>query len=416
VSDKAAQSKQSLLRAEATATAALAAVYFLRMLGLFVVLPTYALGAAELPGATETLIGLGVGVYGGTQALLQIPFGRWSDRLGRKPVIVGGLLIFVLGSLLAASADDIFMSIIGRALQGAGAVSAAIMALAADLTRESIRTRVMAAIGISIGVSFAVAFVIGPLIAAAAGLGGVFSFAALLGLVAIALVIWVVPTPPKPAPGHAAPRHALRTALADKNLLRLDGSIFCLHFLITATFVVLPLILRDTVGLAAHELWRLYLPALVLSVGGVMPLLRMADRQGDRTSLFVLASLGLSVILIAWWAYGGGQWLAGLLLTAFFLAFNLLEAGLPALVSRAAPVRIRGTALGVYATSQFLGTFLGGVAAGLVHEFLGSSAVFVMNALVALTLAWLARGLRLPPLPASGTATARLMEAPGHGG
>jgi MFS family permease len=414
VSRKAAPPQVRLTQAEVTATAALAAVYFLRMLGLFVVLPTYALGAAELPGATEALVGLGVGVYGGTQALLQIPFGRWSDRLGRKPVIVGGLLVFVLGSLLAAAAEHILVSILGRALQGAGAVSAAIMALAADLTRESIRTRVMAAIGISIGVSFAVAFVLGPLLAALAGLAGVFAFAALLGLVAIALVVWVVPAPPPPAPDAEGPRDALRRTLADANLLRLDGSIFCLHFLLTATFVVLPLVLRDTAGLAAQDLWRLYLPALVLSVGGVMPLLRIADRQGDRSGLFVLATTGLGLVQLAWWAYGGGVWLAGLLLTAFFLAFNLLEAGLPALVSRAAPAGIRGTALGVYATSQFLGTFLGGVAGGLVHQFQGSGAVFLMNVLIALMLAWLARGLRLPPLPAP--AAARLVEAPGHGG
>lgn len=415
MSRKAPAPPSPFTRAEVSTTAALAAVYFLRMLGLFVVLPTYALGAAELPGATEALVGFGVGVYGGTQALLQIPFGRWSDRLGRKPIIVGGLFIFVLGSVLAACADHILWSILGRALQGAGAVSAAIMALAADLTRESIRTRVMAAIGISIGVSFAVAFVLGPLIAAASGLGGVFAFAALLGLAAIVLVLWVVPSPPAPVAGQEPPRDALRRALADANLLRLDSGIFCLHFLLTATFVVLPLVLRDTAGLSAGELWRLYLPALVLSVGCVMPLLRVADRHGDRPGLFIAASLGLAVVQLAWATYGGGQWLAGLLLTVFFLAFNLLEAGLPALVSRAAPAGIRGTALGVYATSQFLGTFLGGVAAGLLHEFHGTGAVFLMNGLIALGWAWLARGLRLPPLPAVGAPAARLAEAPGQG-
>jgi MFS family permease len=389
-------SKSPMSPAERVAAAALAGVYFLRMLGLFIVLPTYALGAAELQGATEALVGLGVGIYGGTQALLQIPFGRWSDRLGRKPVIVGGLLIFVVGSLVAASADHILMSILGRALQGAGAVSAAIMALAADLTRESSRTRVMAMIGISIGVSFALAFVLGPVIAAVVGLMGVFGFAAVLGLAAIALVIWVVPEAPPPARHGSTPPDALRRALSDTNLLRLNAGIFCLHFVLTATFVVLPLVLRDTAGLEAQELWRLYLPALLLSVACVMPMARAADHRGNGNRLFLAAIAALVFVEAAWAFYPGGQWLAGLLLLGFFLGFNLLEASLPALVSRAAPQAIRGTALGVYATTQFLGTFLGGAMGGLLHGGHGTTSVFLMNALVAGLWWGFARGLRLP--------------------
>lgn len=391
-----------MTRSELIAACSLAGVYFLRMLGLFVVLPAYALHAHELSGATDTLIGVAVGVYGGTQALLQIPFGRWSDRYGRKPIIIGGLLLFILGSLLAASASDIYTSIAGRALQGAGAVSAAIMALAADLTREEIRTRVMAIIGISIGMSFALAFVIGPLVATVAGLAGLFSFAALLGVLAIVLMVWAVPNPPAmKAAAHGVAGRDLHRALADPNLIRLNLGIFCLHALLTATFVVLPLVLRDRAGLPASAHWQLYLPALLLSVACVMPLVRRADRGREGQRLFLASILGLATVELLLAGYQGGTLLAGLLLLMFFLAFNLLEAGLPALVSRAAPGEIRGTALGLYATTQFLGTFLGGVLAGLVHEHVGLNAVFLMNAAIAGAWAWSSVGLSLPAMSAA---------------
>lgn len=390
-----------MLRSELVAALTLAGVYFLRMLGLFVVLPAYALHAHDLDGASASLIGVAVGVYGATQALLQIPFGRWSDRYGRKPIIIGGLLVFILGSLIAASASDIYTSILGRGLQGVGAVSGAIMALAADLTRAEVRTRVMALIGISIGIAFATAFVIGPLIASALGLSGLFGFSALLGFGAILLVVFGVPDPVQAPQASPEASRALWRALSNPNLFRLNLGIFCLHGLLTATFVVLPLLIRDRAGLAADQHWQLYLPALLISIAAVMPLVRFADNQRLADRLQMACILGLAIVEIGLAAYPGGVWLMAVLLLGFFLCFNLLEASLPALISKAAPADIRGTALGVYASCQFVGTFTGGVLAGLAHEHLGVYAVFILNA--ALALFWAAnRGTVTPATQAVG--------------
>ncbi len=385
-----------MTRAERRAAAALGAVFFLRMLGLFMVLPVLPLHAGSIPGATPLLAGLALGGYGISQGFLQIPFGILSDRYGRKRVITAGLLVYAAGGLVAGAADTIFGIIAGRILQGTGAVAAAIMALAADVTRDGQRTQAMAYIGISIGMSFLVAFVAGPVIDAAFGMRAVFWGAAACGLGAIALLHLAVPDPPRQV-HHAdcqADAGSLRRVLRDGGLWRHNAGVFCLHLAMTAVFVVLPGALRDHAGLPTDRHWALYLPVLVGSVAIILPWLR-GTGDGRREKAIVLGSIAMLTLATAGFALGYRS-LAGLavLLTLYFAAFNLLEALLPALVSRAAPLAARGTALGVYATSQFIGSFTGGVLGGALMGIGGPVAVFAGAALVG--AAWLGIAASLP--------------------
>ncbi len=384
-------------RTERRATFSLSGVYALRMLGLFMILPVFALYAGELEGVTPALTGLAIGAYGITQALLQIPAGLLSDRIGRKPVIIGGLLVFAFGSVVAAQAESIYIVILGRALQGSGAIAAAVMALTADLTREHHRIKAMALIGMSIGLSFAAALILGPVLNVWVGVPGIFWITAVLALGGVGIVAFIVP---RPGPIHvhreaeAVPAQFGRV-LRDPELLRLDFGILVLHMVLTATFVVMPLVLRDGVDLAAGKHWGVYLPVLLCSVLAMVPFIIQAERKGHVKPVFLGA---VTVLALA----QAGLYLLPLtlvtvvaLLFVFFTAFNLLEAMLPSLISRAAPVDCRGTAMGFYSSSQFLGAFLGGVLGGLVQGPFGLQAVFAAAALV--LLLWLAMALPMHP-------------------
>lgn len=390
---------------ERRATLGLAGVYGFRMLGLFLILPVFALYAEGLPGATPFLTGLAVGIYGLTQAALQIPFGLLSDKIGRKPVIFAGLGLFALGSVVAALADDIWLVIIGRAIQGSGAVSAAVMALAADVTREEQRTKAMATIGMTIGVSFMAAMFAGPLLDQWIGVSGIFWLTAMLALVGIALIGLVVPTPTHSRVHRDAETvpAMFRRVLTDSSLLRLDFGIFSLHLILTSLFLAIPLVLRD-LGLEPARHGLLYLPVMIGSIVAMVPFIILAERRGRAKEVFLGAVLVLALSTVALGAFTHAFWSFVATLTVFFVAINLLEAMLPSLVSKFAPVDAKGTAMGVYSSSQFVGAFSGGLLGGWVHQHFGLEAVFSLGMLVALAWLLLASGMRRP-----GTYSSRLV-------
>jgi len=384
-----------MIAAERRAAATLAGIYAIRMLGLFLVLPVLALAARHLDGATPTLIGVAIGVYGLTQAGLQIPFGLASDRFGRKAVIVVGLLIFAGGSIVAALAHSIWLLIVGRALQGAGAIASALIALAADLTRDSVRTRVMAMIGISIGMSFSVAMVLGPLINAWFSLADLFWLAAALAVLALAMLLLFVPTP-RVSTHHADSLPALsqiREVLADGPLLRLDTGIFLLHLIMTGTFIAAPLAL-EAAGLPEASHWEVYLPVFGGSVALMGPLVMFAERDEHNKGVFLIGVGLLALAQAVLWVFHGSAVAIGLALLVFFTGFNTMEATLPALISRAAPAGKKGSAMGVYSTSQFLGAFAGGVTAGALNGVGGYPLVFGVLSLAA--IGWWVFSLSMP--------------------
>lgn len=376
----------SLLPAERRAVFALGAIYATRMLGLFGVLPVMALYASGLPGATPLGIGLALGAYGLTQAVLQIPVGRWSDRLGRHPVIALGLVLFALGSVVGAlapqSSQPLWWVIAGRAIQGAGAVSGPVTALLADLTRPEVRTRAMAFIGISIGMCFIVSLLGAPVLAAQVGVPGLFWGMALLALVGLLVLHFLVPRPAQ------TPRQAGAAGDSGETLWAWYLGMFCLHALLTATFVGVPLALRDLLALPQADHWQVYLPVFLVSLVGTALLVLWSERASHPdgvmrygVALLVFAQGSLALFHATVWALGVG-------LTLFFVAFNFLEARLPARLSQAAGPARRGQAMGVFATSQFLGAFAGGTLGGLLSgTALGLPGLFA--GLCLLALAWL---------------------------
>ncbi len=375
---------------------ALATIYAFRMLGLFMIMPVFALYAEHLPGATPFLMGLALGIYGLTQALLQIPFGMWSDRVGRKPVIFIGLLIFAAGSLIAGSAHSIEGIIVGRAIQGGGAIAAALMALAADLSREEHRTKMMALIGASIGAAFALSMVLGPLVNQYLGISGIFygtSLMAVAGMVILAVFV------PRPLHSHFHRDTQVASAsifdvLKNSQLLRLDLGIFILHLVLMCVFLVLPLILQENLNFPSTRHWQIYLPVFVASLLIMVPFIILAERRGLMKPVFLgaIASLLLAVTMLELFSQTS---IAGLVaaLVLFFAGFNLLEASLPSLVTKTAPATQKGTAMGMYSSSQFLGAFSGGVIGGAAHQHWGVNGVF-SAALVAL-LIWFAAALTM---------------------
>ena len=376
----------------------LAGVFSLRMLGLFMILPVFALYAEHLEGNTPVLAGLAIGVYGFSQALLQIPFGFLSDRYGRKRIIYLGLLIFALGSVVAAMADSIGGVILGRALQGGGAVSAAVMALAADLTREEHRTKVMATIGITIGLSFAASMILGPALNGGIGVSGIFWLTALLALLGIVVVRFRVPDPVASRIHRDAEPVAAQfgRVLNNEPLLRLNFGIFILHLLLTATFVAVPLALRDA-GLTSSQHWQVYLPALTLSMAAMIPFIILAERRRQLKTVFLGAILTLVLVEFGLAALPDTVLEITVLLLAFFTAFNLLEAVLPSLITKLAPPDAKGTAMGVYSSSQFLGAFAGGALGGWLNGQFGPHGVFAFATLGALAWLLVAWTMREPP-------------------
>lgn len=356
---------------------ALALIYLFRMLGLFLILPVIGVAADGLTGADAALIGTAIGIYGLTQASLQIPMGMWSDKIGRKRVIVIGLLLFAIGSLICANADDIMVLIIGRAVQGAGAIASTLMALLSDVTREQNRTKAMAIVGISIGASFMLSLVLGPWIFALVGLSGLFYLSFVLSLLGIVLIVFAVPNIVQ----HTFRRDttpsltALGLVLKDSNLRFLNISVLLLHASLTALFVTVPglLITQFDLPLSQHS-W-LYLAIMGFAFAGMLPLVIIAESKGKMKGVLVavLMLLGISSILLQWAPY---LWVFGVLLWAYFVGFNSLEATLPSLISKLAPVGYRGTAMGVFSTHQFMGSFLGGVGGGWLLQNHSSSGVF----------------------------------------
>ena len=360
------------------------------MFGLFLILPVLAIYAEQLEDATPMLMGIALGVYGITQALFQIPFGMLSDRFGRKPVLILGLTIFALGSLVAALSSTIEGVIAGRALQGAGAIAAVVLALTSDLTRESQRTKAMAIIGMTIGLSFLIALIAAPVLEFFIGVRGLFVLTAILATLSMLLIWKVVPTPvqTKNLEVSAVPQR-MWSLLRHKQLIRLDLGIFVLHFVLTAMFVVVPIVLLEQLQLATHDHWRVYVPALLASIVFMVPMIMLSTRKNWMMRIFMAAVIILlfAQCLLMWRPYG----VIGITVCLFFFfwGFNLLEAMLPSLVSRVAPAAGKGSAMGVYNTFQFLGVFFGGFIGGTIYGQFGITAVFTVCGVLLFLWVWL---------------------------
>jgi MFS family permease len=379
---------------ELRASLSLASLFALRMLGLFLILPVFAVFAPQLTGGDNlALVGLALGIYGLTQAVLQIPYGIAADRFGRKRMIVIGLVLFAAGSFLAAGATSIWMTIVGRAIQGSGAIAAAVMALATDLTREEHRTKVMAMIGASIGLVFALSLVLAPALYRWIGMPGIFDLTGVLALVGIWVTLKVVPPEPAKHVEHAPDlsEATLRRVIGNVELLRLNVGIFALHMVQMAMFVVIPHALIDYGHLPVSSHWQVYLPVVLASFVLMVPLIFVAERGGRARRVFLGAVASLVVVMVGFAAGLERFWAVVALLLAFFVCFNILEASLPSLVSRIAPPAAKATALGVYNTTQAFGLFAGGAVGGWIAEHYSGQAVFVFGAVVVglwLVAAW----------------------------
>lgn len=391
---------------ELRAAGSLAAVFSVRLLGLFMIYPVFEAYAGGLSGANPYLIGEALGIYGLTQGLLQIPFGLLSDRVGRKIMIVAGLVLFALGSAIAATSTSIGGVIVGRALQGAGAIGSVILALVADLTAEENRTKAMAMVGISIGASFMIALVAGPIAASFIGVPGIFWLMVALALIGIAITALAVPSPRRLVvhrDAEAVPA-LIGAVLRNGELLRLDIGIFTLHAMLTASFLVVPVLLREALGVSERGDWRVYLPVLLVSIVVMVPTIVAAEKYRRMKGVFVGAVAALTVSQAMLYAGGGNGVILIVALTVFFSAFNVMEASLPSLITKVAPPDAKGTAMGVYSSLQFLGIFAGGALGGWASQHGGSAAVFAVTG--ALALVWLVAAATMAQ---PGYLTTRLM-------
>ena len=389
---------EAMTAIEKRASAGLAAIYGLRMLGLFIILPIFALYAQKLPGGdSHLLMGIALGAYGLTQAILQIPAGWMSDRYGRKPIIYAGLVIFALGSFVAASADNIYWVIAGRAIQGAGAINAAVMALTADLTREEHRTKAMAMIGMTIGITFSISLVLSPLLNGVLGVPGIFSLTGALALLAMAIVRFVIPNPAisRFRSDTEAVSSKFAEVLKNPELLRLDFGIFSLHAILMSVFMQVPFVLQRD-GLVASAHWKLYLPVMLLAFMLMIPAIIIGETRAKLKQIFTAAVALAMLAQILLMLLQNSLWGVALSLLLFFTAFNVLEATLPSMISKISPLASKGTAMGVYSSVQFLGAFFGAAVGGALMQFVGGNAIFYFA--IALLFLWLviASGMKAP--------------------
>ncbi|BAH83205.1 MFS transporter [Candidatus Ishikawella capsulata] len=373
---------------ELSASWSLGTVISLRMLGMFMVLPVLTTEGMKLSGANESLIGLAIGIYGLTQAVFQIPLGLLSDRLGRKPIIIGGLLIFIIGSTIAATTSSIWGLIIGRAVQGAGAISAAVMALLSDLIREQNRTKAMACIGISIGITFTIAMVAGPIITHHLNFNALFWLISMLAILAIVITLLAVPSVKYYTFNRetSVVKSSIRLVLSNINLIKLDASIFILHALLMLNFITLPKQLVQS-GLPLDKHWEIYLSTMLISFLSIMPLIFLAEEKHCIKWLFIFGIITLIIAEIIFLSADNHLWILVSGSQIFFLAFNLIEAILPSLISKESPLGYKGTAMGIYSTSQFLGIAIGGSLGGILLGYLGYKMVFICG--IILSIIWL---------------------------
>jgi MFS family permease len=403
-------STSAMTSLERRASIGLASIYGLRMLGLFIILPIFALYAEQLPGGeNHFLIGLALGAYGLTQAILQIPAGWLSDRYGRKPIIIIGLLLFALGSFIAASADDIYWIIIGRVIQGAGAINAAVMALTADLTREEHRTKAMAMIGMTIGITFSVSMILSPVLFKYMGMSGIFTFTGVLAFLSIAVVLWFIPQP-RISRFHSdteASTQKIRDVLSNFDLLRLNFGVFTLHAILMSVFMHVPFILKD-LGLAVDHHWQVYLPVMLVAFVLMVPPIIIAEKKSKMKQVFVSAILLATLAQFAMLVLQHSLWGMVAALLIFFTAFNVLEASMPSLVSKIAPLDAKGTAMGVHSSVQFLGAFFGAMMGGVLMQQYGGDAVLIFA--VVLLLIWMFVASTMRPAAAVRTMLYHLPE------
>lgn len=388
-----------MLQRERSAVFSISLIMAFRMLGLFMILPIFSAYATKLPGATSFLIGLALGIYGLTQACLQLPFGMLSDKIGRKPIIALGLILFAIGSIVAALSHNIYGIIFGRAIQGAGAIGSTCIALVADLTRDENRSKAMAFVGLTIGTAFTIALVVGPVLNTWFNLNGIFWATAAFAGISLLLLFTAVPTPPKLTlhPESEAEPNRFKSILTNPNLVRLDLGVACSHAILTATFVAIPIVLTHQLALSEWHQILLYLVVLFTSFFAMVPFIIIAEKKRKMKPIFAgaVALMAISQLLLL--GFQHHVWVIGLILFVFFTAFTLLEASLPSLVSKFAPIRSKGTATGVYSTSQFFGIFLGGTLGGWLHGHYGIDGIFIFCAIVGGIWLLLAMTMQHPP-------------------
>lgn len=376
-----------MLKTEKRAAISLALVYAFRMIGLFMILPVFSLYATNYSGSTPLLIGLAIGVYGLSQGLFQLPFGFLSDRVGRKKMIILGLLLFCAGSAVAAMADTIYQIIFGRALQGMGAIAAVVMALAADLTREEMRIRIMAMIGMSIGVAFMFSMIMGPVLAASVGVSGIFWITAVLALLSIFIILFITPNPVRQKFHRDAQLSVgdISKVISDRELLRLDLGVFILHMILAATFVLFPLILRDQLEIEVLQHWKTYLSVFIISIFIMVPMIIVAEKKRKMKPMFLTGILVVGLAEVGLYLFNGYVPVF-MMLVLFFAGFNFLEASMPSLVAKISPADMKGTAMGIFSSAQFLGAFAGGLLGGIMLTYDNRHLAFLQLSL--LILVW----------------------------